>query len=87
MGLKMKLWMLIVAAIILSFISLFIGAIDIKPSDLLDWDSDRNTNFLNESFTEINGNYISWRRDGYCRFNYAKFKSKQICIANNGWYA
>ncbi|QCR34020.1 ABC transporter permease [Lysinibacillus sp. SGAir0095] len=35
----MRLWMLIIAAIILSFISLFIGAIDIKPSDLLDWNS------------------------------------------------
>jgi iron complex transport system permease protein len=38
--------MLIIAAIILSFISLFIGAIDIKPSDLLDWDSDKTQVFL-----------------------------------------
>ncbi|MBB6454911.1 iron complex transport system permease protein [Salirhabdus euzebyi] len=36
----MKLWILITAAIILSFISLFIGAIDIKISDLLDFNSD-----------------------------------------------
>jgi iron complex transport system permease protein len=42
----MRLWMLIIAAIILSFISLFIGAIDIKPSDLLDWDSDKTQVFL-----------------------------------------
>ena len=33
MVLNMRLWMLIVAAIILSVISLFIGAIDIKPTD------------------------------------------------------
>lgn len=38
--------MLLIAAIILSFISLFIGAIDIKPSDLLDWDSDKTQIFL-----------------------------------------
>ena len=38
--------MLIVATVILSFISLFIGAIDIKPSDLLDWDSDKTQIFL-----------------------------------------
>ena len=42
----MRLWMLIIAAIILSSISLFIGAIDIKPSDLLDWDSDKTQVFL-----------------------------------------
>lgn len=42
----MRLWMLVVATIILSFISLFIGAIDIKPSDLLDWDSDKTQIFL-----------------------------------------
>ena len=42
----MRLWMLIITAIILSFISLFIGAIDIKPSDLLDWDSDKTQVFL-----------------------------------------
>lgn len=42
----MRLWMLVVATIILSFISLFIGAIDIKPSDLLDWDSDETQIFL-----------------------------------------
>lgn len=42
----MRLWMLIIAAIILSFISLFIGAIDIKPSDLLDWQSEETQIFL-----------------------------------------
>ena len=42
----MRLWMLIITAIILSFLSLFIGAIDIKPSDLLDWDSDKTQVFL-----------------------------------------
>lgn len=38
--------MLVVATVILSFISLFIGAIDIKPSDLLDWGSDKTQIFL-----------------------------------------
>ena len=42
----MRLWMFFIAAIILSVISLFIGAIDIKPSDLLDWDSDKTQIFL-----------------------------------------
>ncbi|KOP79619.1 ABC transporter permease [Cytobacillus solani] len=42
----MKLWMLIIATIVLSFISLFIGAIDIKVSDLLDWHSDETQIFL-----------------------------------------
>ena len=42
----MRLWMLMVAAVILSIISLFIGAIDIRPSDLLDWDSDKTQIFL-----------------------------------------
>ena len=42
----MRLWMLIIATVILSFISLFIGAIDIKPSDLLDWGSDKTHIFL-----------------------------------------
>lgn len=42
----MRLWMLVVATIILSFISLFVGAIDIKPSDLLDWESDETQIFL-----------------------------------------
>lgn len=35
----MRLWVLSVLAIILSFISLFIGAIDISPKDLLDFTS------------------------------------------------
>lgn len=35
----MRLWVLSVLAIILSFISLFIGAIDISPKDLLDFNS------------------------------------------------
>ena len=38
--------MLMIAAVVLSFISLFIGAIDIKVSDLLDWDSDKMQIFL-----------------------------------------
>jgi iron complex transport system permease protein len=42
----MRLWMLIIAAIVLSFVSLFIGAIDIKISDLLDWNSDKTQIFL-----------------------------------------
>ncbi|MFT4416695.1 ABC transporter permease [Fredinandcohnia humi] len=42
----MRLWMLIIGAIVLSFISLFVGAIDIKPSDLLDWQSDETQIFL-----------------------------------------
>lgn len=42
----MRLWMLVVATIVLSFISLFIGAIDIKLSDLLDWNSDEAQLFL-----------------------------------------
>ena len=46
MGFKMRLWMLVVTVIILSVISLFIGAIDIKPSDLLDWDSLETQIFL-----------------------------------------
>lgn len=48
MGLHMRLrlWMLIVAVIILSVISLFIGAINIKPSHLLDWKSLETQIFL-----------------------------------------
>lgn len=42
----MRLWMLIVAGIILSLISLFIGAIDIKPTDLLDFNSQEMEIFL-----------------------------------------
>ncbi|RLL42072.1 ABC transporter permease [Oceanobacillus piezotolerans] len=42
----MRLWMLIIATIVLSFISLFIGAIDIKPSDLLDLGSEETQIFL-----------------------------------------
>ncbi len=42
----MRLWMLISVAVVLSFISLFIGAIDIKPSDLLNWESDKMQIFL-----------------------------------------
>jgi len=38
--------MLIIASVILSFISLFVGAIDIRPSDLLDWGSDETQIFL-----------------------------------------
>ncbi|MDR4887566.1 ABC transporter permease [Fredinandcohnia sp. QZ13] len=42
----MRLWMLIIAAIVLSFISLFIGAINITPMDLLNWESDETQIFL-----------------------------------------
>ncbi len=42
----MRLWMLVIAAVVLSFVSLFIGAIDIKLSDLLDWESDKTQIFL-----------------------------------------
>ncbi|CAM3419067.1 ABC transporter permease [Marinicrinis lubricantis] len=42
----MRFWILIIATIILSFVSLFIGAIDIKVTDLLDWDSDKTQIFL-----------------------------------------
>ena len=42
----MRLWMLGIVAIVLSFISLFIGAIDITPLDLLDWESDETQIFL-----------------------------------------
>ncbi|MFC5542317.1 MAG: ABC transporter permease [Bacilli bacterium] len=42
----MRLWMLILTAIILSLVSLFIGAIDIKPTDLLDWESQQTQIFL-----------------------------------------
>jgi iron complex transport system permease protein len=42
----MRLWMLIIIGIVLSFISLFIGAIDITPMDLLDWKSDETQIFL-----------------------------------------
>ena len=42
----MRLWMLVAATIVLSFLSLFIGAIDIKPSDLLNWESDKMQIFL-----------------------------------------
>lgn len=42
----MRLWLLTISAIILSLISLFIGAIDIKPSDLLDFNSQQMQIFL-----------------------------------------
>ncbi|WP_068676246.1 ABC transporter permease [Oceanobacillus sp. Castelsardo] len=42
----MRLWMLIIVAIVLSCVSLFIGAIDIKVSDLLNLDSDETQLFL-----------------------------------------
>lgn len=42
----MRLWMLMIAAVVLSFVSLFIGAIDIKFSDLLDWNSQETQIFL-----------------------------------------
>ncbi|MFS0674789.1 ABC transporter permease [Ornithinibacillus sp. 179-J 7C1 HS] len=42
----MKLWMLIIVGIVLSIISLFIGAIDISLRDLLDFESDKVQIFL-----------------------------------------
>jgi len=42
----MRLWILIIAGIVLSFISLFIGAINITPMDLLNWESDETQIFL-----------------------------------------
>jgi len=42
----MRLWILIIAAIVLSIISLFIGAIDITLTDLLDWNSTETQIFL-----------------------------------------
>jgi iron complex transport system permease protein len=42
----MKLWVLTIAALVLSGVSLFIGAIDISVSDLLDWESDEAQIFL-----------------------------------------
>ncbi|MGD6845417.1 ABC transporter permease [Bacillus infantis] len=42
----MKLWVLTIAALVLSGVSLFIGAIDIRVSDLLDWESDEAQIFL-----------------------------------------
>ena len=42
----MRLWMLMIAAVVLSFVSLFIGAIDIRFSDLLDWNSQETQIFL-----------------------------------------
>lgn len=42
----MKLWMLMIITIVLSITSLFIGAIDIRVSDLLDWNSDKTQIFL-----------------------------------------
>ena len=42
----MRLWMLLIAAMILSCISLFVGAVDIKPTDLFNWDSDKWQIFL-----------------------------------------
>ncbi|MBP1931439.1 ABC transporter permease [Ammoniphilus resinae] len=42
----MKLWILIIATIALSCVSLFVGAIDIKVSDLFDWGSDKTQIFL-----------------------------------------
>ena len=38
--------MLLIAAMILSCISLFVGAVDIKPTDLFNWDSDKWQIFL-----------------------------------------
>ena len=42
----MRLWMLLIAAMILSCISLFVGAVDIRPTDLFNWDSDKWQIFL-----------------------------------------
>jgi len=42
----MRLWMLITSIVVLSIVSLFIGAIDIRPSDLLNWGSDKTHIFV-----------------------------------------
>ncbi|GBG05806.1 iron ABC transporter permease [Paenibacillus agaridevorans] len=42
----MRLWIVIVAAVLLSFVSLFLGAIDIKISDLVNGDTDKIDIFL-----------------------------------------
>lgn len=42
----MRLWILILTTIILSGISLFLGAVDISPRDLLDWNSEETEIFL-----------------------------------------
>lgn len=42
----MRLWILILTTIILSGISLFLGAVDISPKDLLDWSSEETEIFL-----------------------------------------
>lgn len=42
----MRLWVLVTLTAILSVVSLFIGAIDIRPADLLDWQSDETQIFL-----------------------------------------
>lgn len=42
----MRLWVLIVLTVILSVVSLFIGAIDIRITDLLDWNSEKMDIFL-----------------------------------------
>lgn len=42
----MRLWILIVAAVILSFVSLFIGATDLTPGDLLSGNADKIDIFL-----------------------------------------
>lgn len=42
----MRLWMLIISIVVLSIVSLFLGAINIRPSDLLDWGSDKTHIFL-----------------------------------------
>ncbi|QNK57773.1 ABC transporter permease [Paenibacillus sp. PAMC21692] len=42
----MRLWIVIVAAVLLSFVSLFLGAIDIKISDLFNGDTDKIDIFL-----------------------------------------
>lgn len=42
----MKIYYLLFTAIVLAFVSLFIGAIDISPLDLLNWDSEQTQIFL-----------------------------------------
>jgi len=42
----MRLWILVIVAIVLSVVSLFIGAIDITLADLLDWNSIETQIFL-----------------------------------------
>lgn len=49
----MRLWILVVTTIVLSCISLFVGPITIKPSDLLDWNSTETLLFLSSRIPRL----------------------------------